>query len=103
MTKMRRSIQMRCMNILHFALTTGIMIAAWLVWCAPLLVPQYAQTVLMAICGCWSGILLIVCCSILIDFSPLLIFQCCSGYGFVLIRRSGQICPLRKSIFSPVR
>ncbi len=54
MTKMRRSIQMRCMNILHFALTTGIMIAAWFVWCAPLLEPQNAQTVGLAICGCYG-------------------------------------------------
>ena len=42
------------MNILHFALTTGIMIAAWFVWCAPLLEPQNAQTVGLAICGCYG-------------------------------------------------
>ena len=29
MTKMRKSIQMRGMNLLHFMLITGIMLAAW--------------------------------------------------------------------------
>lgn len=53
MTKMRKSIQMRGMNLLHFMLITGIMLAAWFAWCAPLLEARNAQTVSLSVCVCY--------------------------------------------------
>ena len=53
MTKMRKSIQMRGMNLLHFMLITGIMLAAWFAWCAPLLEARNAQTVSLSVCACY--------------------------------------------------
>lgn len=53
MTKMRNSIKMRGMNLLHFVLLTGTMIGAWFLWCAPLLDARNAQTVSLAVCTCY--------------------------------------------------
>ena len=53
MTKMRKSVQMRGMNLLHFMLITGIMLAAWFAWCAPLLEARNAQTVSLSVCACY--------------------------------------------------
>lgn len=53
MTKMRKSIQMRGMNLLHFMLITGIMLAAWFAWCAPLPEARNAQTVSLSVCACY--------------------------------------------------
>lgn len=53
MTKMRKSIQMRGMNLLHFMLITGIMLVAWFAWCAPLLEVRNAQTVSLSVCACY--------------------------------------------------
>lgn len=50
---MRKSIQMRGMNLLHFMLITGIMLAAWFAWCAPLLEARNAQTVSLSVCACY--------------------------------------------------
>lgn len=55
MTKMRKSIKMRGMNLLHFVLLTGTMIGAWFLWCAPLLDTRNAQTVSLAVCTCYVG------------------------------------------------
>ena len=53
MTKMRNSIKMRGMYLLHFVLLTGTMIGAWFLWCAPLLDARNAQTVSLAVCTCY--------------------------------------------------
>lgn len=53
MIKMRRSIQMRCISLVHFVLNTGIMMTAWLLWCAPLIDTPDAQTMSLAICACY--------------------------------------------------
>ena len=53
MTKMRNSIKMRGMNLLHFVLLNGTMIGAWFLWCAPLLDARNAQTVSLAVCTCY--------------------------------------------------
>ena len=53
MIKMRRSIQMRCISLVHFVLNTGITMMAWLLWCAPLIDTPDAQTMSLAICACY--------------------------------------------------
>ena len=53
MTKMRKSIHMRGMNLLHFMLITGIMYTVWFTWYAPLLEASNAQTVSLSVCACY--------------------------------------------------
>ena len=53
MAKMRNSIKMRGMCLLHFCLTTGIMMTAWFLWCVPQLEGEDAQTVCLAVCACY--------------------------------------------------
>ena len=53
MTKMRKSVQMRSMNRLHFVLITGIMLAVWFTWCVPSLEARDTQTVSLSVCICY--------------------------------------------------
>ncbi len=50
MTQMRKSVQMRAMNLLHYVLTTGVMIAAWFVWCVPMMKVHNTQVMSISVC-----------------------------------------------------
>lgn len=56
MTQMRKSVQMRAMNLLHYVLTTGVMIAAWFAWCVPMMKVHNTQVMSISVCVCYAAV-----------------------------------------------